>query len=344
MNRENLVKTLELLQPALAKDDTVPIFQCFTLNEGSVCAYNDSLGIVGPLEDTQHTPSGIALHGSTLYGLLSSSRSEEVLFSTLDDQIAITAGKTVSKLPHYDESQFIFEIPEDRWNASTPCDQEFIQALNICLDTVSKDTTQAALNGVTIEGGSMFSCDGDALTSIEVKSLEIGKSRAMLQTEFCDAVLRLCTTLGTDEGTLSFSDEWMRFQYEEWAIYGRVLQIPDPIDFKSEIKKTLKGKKVEYRSLPDNFKGSLIRARVLADPESKKTKLTIKSNNLEVFTETHMGEVKDTMAFGHADVVADVNAAYLQRALKYCDQIAIFDNCVLFRGAPNVLQLISNMG
>ena len=340
MNRAELVNTLDLLRPALASDNTVPIFQCFVFAGDKIYAYNDSLGIVGP--SGKGFPTQAAFHGATFYGLLSSSSAEDVSFKLDGDQAVFTLGKTVSKLPFHDQSQFIFEVPEDSWEFELNCNAGFVEALGICLDTVSKDSTQAALNGVTIAGNHMFSCDGDALTQIGIT--DIGKNRAMLQTEFCNTVLNLCNVFDFDHGVISISSDWMRFQCEDWSVYGRVLQIADPIDFAGEVKKTLKGKKVEYKSLPDGFKGTLVRARVLADPESKKTRLTVKNNILEVFTETHMGEVKDEMPFTHADVVADVNAAYLQRALKYCDQVAIFDNCVLFRRDPKLVQLISNMG
>jgi hypothetical protein len=82
----------------------------------------------------------------------------------------------------------------------------------------------------------------------------------------------------------------------------------------------------------------------LADPESQKTTITITKNEMKLTTSTHMGTVKDSLPFNHGDVTAEVNAAYLQRAIRHCDQMAILENCCLFQKTPNVLQIVSNMG
>src|SRR5882762_6009979 len=77
MNRAELVKTLELVKPALAVTNMIPIFQCFTFTGGFVSACNDTVAIFGPAD----TKESFGIHGNTLLGLLSNSQAETLSLS-----------------------------------------------------------------------------------------------------------------------------------------------------------------------------------------------------------------------------------------------------------------------
>lgn len=338
MNRAELVSTLELVKPALAATNMIPIFQCFNFMEGSVSAYNDTIAIVGPSEFEW----SCGIHGNTLLGLLSNSKSDDLDISLERDTAIIKIGKTVSKLPFQSEDSFIFSSPDDKWDFKIPFTESFANSLSMCLETVSTDETQPKLHGVTIKKDRMFSCNGDTITSVKLK--DNIKTQVLLPTPFCSAVLKLWNTLSMTKGSIQFSDEWIFAHLGEWAVYGRVLEITDPIDFEALIKKTIKSN-VPVQAVPSNLSEALSRARVLSDPESQKTIATVEKGKLTLLTETHMGEIKDILILkGHQDVTAHINAAHLQRALQYCDQIAIHENCVVLEQTPDVLQLVSNMG
>lgn len=338
MNRAELVKTLELVKPALESKNLVPIFQCFTFVPGSVSAYNDTIAIMGPceLEET------CGIHGNTLLGMLSNHSAEEVSIE-LDAQNAIvTAGKSVIKIPFEPEENFLFVEPDNKWSFKVPFTQSFYEAMELCLETVSSDETQPALHGITYEGGNFYSCNGDTITRAQVKVKTT--KRYLMPTPFCEAVTRLWSSLGITKGQLQFNDEWVYANFEDWAVYGRVLEVKDPIDFDALIKRTVKAK-VPTLAAPEGFAEALSRARVLADPESQKTRLTVAKGKIKLLTETQMGEVADELPFkGHPDIVANVNAAYIHKALQRCDQIAIHDNCTVLEKGDDVLLLVSNMG
>lgn len=338
MNRAELVKTLELVKPALATTNMVPIFQCFNFNEGSVSAYNDTIAIVGPSEFEW----ACGIHGATLLGLISNSKVDDLDINLDRDTAIIKLGKTVSKLPSQSYEDFIFEIPDDKWDFKIPFTEGFANALSMCLETVSTDETQPKLHGISIKGDRMFSCNGDTITRVQLKNGV--KSQVLMPTPFCSAVLKLWSSLSMTKGTIQFNDEWIFANLGEWAVYGRVLEIADPIDFEALIKRTIKSD-VSVQAVPANLSEALSRARVLSDPESQMTKVSIEKGKLTLLTETHMGEIKDLLVLkGHPDVGANINAAHLQRALQYCDQIAFHENCVVLEQAPDVLQLVSNMG
>lgn len=337
MNRAELVKTLELVKPALATNAVVPIFQCFNFCNHTVSAYDDQVAIVGPAETDEH----FGIHGNTLLGLLSNSKAENAELELKDNTAIIKLGKTISKLPYQDEDSFIFRTPAVTWVSGMPFTDSLAEAITMCLETVSNDSTQAALLGITFDKDKMYSCNGDALTRIQLKKKIY--ERALMPTAFCTAVLRLWAALEVTTGTLHFCDEWVHAKFGDWSVYGRVLEISKPIDFEKLIKNNLKTQ-TPTQPLPAEFSEALSRARVLADPESQKTTITIAKGKLQMLTDTHMGEVKDDLIMkGHPDIQANVNASYLQRAIQYCDQIAFLDSCTLLEKSPDVLQIISNM-
>lgn len=338
MNRSELVKTLELIKPALATKNLVPIFQCFNFTPGSVTAYNDTVAITGPCE----LEESCGISGITLLGILSSMSAEEVTIELAEQNAILTAGKSVTKMPFEPEDNFLFKEPTGKWTGKIPFTQSLFEAMEMCLETVSVDETQVALHGITLGSNNLYSCNGDTITRARIK--EGSKTRVLMPTPFCEAVVKLWSSLKMTKGTLQFNEEWVFANFEDWAVYGRVLEVQSPIDFEALIKRTVKTK-TPAQTVPEEFLEALSRARVLADPESAKTQITVAKNKLRMHTQTHMGEVRDEMIFkGHPDIVADVNSAYIHRALQRCDQMAIHDNCIVLEKGDDVLLLVSNMG
>lgn len=337
MNRSELVKTLELIKPALSADNMVPVFQCFAFSKGTVLAYNDNLGIVGPCE----FEGGCAIHGNTLLGLLSNSKAEELEIELKGSTATVTCGKTISKLPYHTDEDTIFETPADAWDFQIPFNSSMFEAFQICLETVSSDQTQAALLGITVEGNQLYSCNSDALTRIQMKKGS-GKNRILMPTAFCSAVLKLWSSLDMVRGTLKFNDEWIFADFDIWSVYGRVLKIDDPINFDALIKKTVKTEPAFF-DLPKGFTEALSRARVFADPESAKTSISLSKGKLQLFTETPMGDVRDDLILkGHPDINASVNASHIQGAVNHCDKIAFLENCTVLKKNDDVFMLVSN--
>lgn len=336
MKRKELVQTLELIKPALSKLDVIPMLQNFCFADKTVFASDDTLAIVGPTECEDE----FAVHGASLYGLLSSSSAEEVNLK-LDGSTAIfKCGKSNSKLPFSPREDFIFSEPSDKWD-SVKVTISLIEGIKVCLETVSSDLTQRAFNGITIDRDTLYSSNGDALTRIKLK--QAIKSRYLMPTAFCQAMVRTWEALGLAVGTLNFSDKWCYADFDDWRIYGQMLEVDAPPDFDGVIKKSTKGK-ITTQELPSGFEEALARARVLADPESQKTQLSVEGGKMSLLTETHMGEVHDALVMkGHPDVQANINASYIASAIKVCDRVSFNDRCAVLQKGNDVLMLVSNM-
>lgn len=336
MKREQLVQTLELLKHALAKDDTIPVFQCFVFDDGTISAYNDTVGIIAPV-DTNET---FAVHGKTFLGIVSNSSAEEVSVNLSNQTADFKLGKTEMTLPFIPKEDFIFEAPT-AGTSMFPFTVSSCNAMKLCLDTVSKDETQRALQGITIVKDKMYSCDGDTLTRVQLPNGP--KGTIFLPTAFCEAVVNVWDALGMAKGKLGYNDEWCVADFEDWEIWGRIPQIENKIDFEKEIKKTIK-KEIEYQPVPAGLSDALKRAGVIAGAESAKTVIAIAKGKMALSTQTHMGEVDDVLAIkGHKEVTATISAEHLARAIVNCDRFEVHDNCILLEKEPDVFMLVSNM-
>ncbi len=171
MNRAELVQKLELVGRALASHDLIPIFKCFVFDGETVYAYDDAVAIVAKCE----MPGMFAVDGGTLLGLLKNTQSEEVNFSIAGQEVTIKGGRSVFKLPYQTKEQFLFERPTGG-DLKLGVTSAFMEGLEACLRTSSKDTAQTALIGVLMNNQNMYSCDGDALTKFVVPELpDIGQ-------------------------------------------------------------------------------------------------------------------------------------------------------------------------
>lgn len=344
MKRKELVTTLELLKPALADTNMVPVYQCFMFSGENVAATNDQIAISARCKGLKES---FAANGNTLLGLLQNSRAEDVKFNLEAHDVHITAARSVFKLPYFKQDEFLFKEPViKQFETVLPIDAELLGGLEACLLTVSKDNTQPALMGITIhEGNTLFSCDGDAVTRSKQRVKANGTPDRLLPTLFCETVVKLLMATDAKRGDFCISAEWAMATIDtEYRVYGRIAKIDKPLDHGELIQATLKNKNVRCVDLPKGFDRALSRARVVADPDSAKTVLTVEGNKLKLTTETSMGVVRDIVAIdGHQDVKAYVSAALVQRAISLCDQIAILENCTCYRHGNDLFQLLSNM-
>ncbi len=333
MNRKELVEKLELVSRALADNDIIPIFKCFCFDGQTVKSYNDALAIIAPCKMQEK----FCVNGQVLLGLLSNSHTENVEFLIEDRDLTVKTGRSTFKLPWFPREDFLFKKPDDT-NFVCNITKDFLAGLSACLMTSSKDISQAAFMGVCLQGESLYSTDGDAITRYG-KPNKDGAGN-MLPNSFCETLVKL-----GHEGMLSTNREWVKAKLNDGLIvYGRLIAVDTPIDYEMWIKKTLPSEKL-YVGMPKGLDRALSRARVIADPESAKTVLTIRSGRINLVTETSMGVVRDNVLWdGIHDMEANISAELMQRCISLCNEIIIFPNCCCFRNGDKLFILTSNMG
>ncbi len=363
MERKDLLDILDKVKPALSTKPLIPIFQTFCFTGETVYAYNDVLGIIAPCE----VDLKIGIPGDTLLGLLSNSRGKNITFEIDEkkNETIVKTGGSKIKLPYFEETEFLFEEPEDDWETVLDLDDEVLDAFSCCLITVSEDTTQQAFMGVTIFNDSknhefcFYSCDGDCLTRYIVLTADkatIDKDKGgrtyIVPTEFCQAVLRLITMLGleTEEGeplgTLSINDDWACADFETGhKIYGRIIEKDKPTDFEKMFDDSFP-ESANFIDIPKDIALALTRATVVVDRNTLRTQLTMEGKKLKLYTESSTGTIRDSLKLNddYEETDVYVNAALVERAVGLCDQFAVCETCTAYKKEDYLLQIIGNLG
>ncbi len=348
MNRQELVNKLELVYPEVADTNLVPVFTCFMFRAKSIAAYNDSLGII--------FKGGIgtdpfAVGGKVLLELLRNTRAEEVTFQVTEQDVVVKTGKSVVRLPYFKQDEFLFNEPKEVYNEALEITPDLLKGIEICLTTSSKDMSQPAIMGVCFNFDlsiKLFSCDGDAITRVNVNPSSgrtLSKAVHTVPNAFCEALLKIAKESETYLGDLELSQNWAKATLLNGiTIYGRMIVNDKPLDHAELIKRGMVGKQA-FVGVPLGLNEALTRARVLADPESGKTVMTVENGKLRLVTTTHMGDLKDELAIkGHDDVEALVHASLVQRSLEVCDKISIQEGVTAYQLDDTVLIVVGNIG
>ncbi|HET9285656.1 MAG TPA: hypothetical protein VFR24_27200 [Candidatus Angelobacter sp.] len=340
MNRKELVKKLELLKPALSEELSA-IFGCYVFKENALYGWNgSSLAIVAPFE-WDGTP--FAVNGKAVLGLLQNCSFEDVDFTFTKTEVEIEAGKSQFKLPILGKDAFIFDEPEVPETVSFDVGEQTAELIEICRSTSATDHTLPALMGICfdLKNGYIYSSEGDVITRAELGGNK--KGIYTVPNLFIDAFIKIRDDLENKVCTLAFTDEWVCADFEDsYTVYGRTIK--STVDFAKLIDKTLKGKEIEYTDLPEGFGEALARARVLTDAESKPTFLGVEGGKLLITAESSYGELYDELPFkGHEDLeTTSVHAQLVERALKFCDRIALLPNCTCYSNGTTIFHLIGN--
>ncbi len=348
MNRADLVKRLELVQEGLAKDDLVGLYGCFVFRPKSIMAYNGQVGVIskGGLGTTP-----FATMGRPLLGLLQNSAAEELNYQVNDHDVVLVAGKSNVALPLIEADLNLIEEPKGEWTATLGLDQDLLRGIEICLTTVSRDQAQPAIMGVCINldlkpsGVTLYSCDGDAITRFAPESGTSGRGVYTLPNAFCDTLLKVCRETGSSDGMIELSRDWAKATLESgYVVYGLLIANDNPLDHAKQIADSMKGK-VPFVPVPLGLNEALARARVLADPETGKTELTVAHGKLMLRTTTSLGDLQDELNIkGHPDVQALTHASLVQRGISICDEISIRENVTAYQGQRGLLQVVGNIG
>ena len=348
MQRDELVKALGHIYPALANNDRIPALLNFCFNGKQVMAYDSMLGIIAPCE----TEDTFSVHGKTLLGLLSNSHSEEADFSMESEQdILVKSGKSRFHLPYWPIEDFLWKEPDEKWVLQFKMDDGFAAGLEACLMTTSVDLTQQKLLGIAfVPNGqtmALYSCNSDALTRFQtsIKKAAV-KIDDLIPKTFCESLLRIRRETEAKTTTVKISKDWICGHFDNgYRVYGNLQTVEGGlVDYEALIDKTLKGSPA-YAKVPKELAGALARARVVADIENSKTIMTIGQGKLKLHTETkYSGLVEDTIPWpDKSQVTADVAAMYVQQAIGVCDSMTITERCTAYK-KDDIFILVSNMG
>lgn len=335
-NRDALLKTANLVRPALSTQSFIPALTHIRFADGFATAYNDvmAIGVKTDVDLEQCVP------GELFIRALSSFNTESIVADTVDDTtLLITAGRSKLKLPVLPVDKFPFEPPKGKPSVVELTDP-ILQALNRCLFSVGTDPTHPAQMGVTlqVEGGKAvaYSTDNFTISRAATKS-EIklpGDAPIILPTAFCEQLLAMAKAFPEEDLDLHIYPGalFVKFGKKAWLLTKTVVDL-EPLDFEKIVGKhfDLKGLKAELQAIPDTFDSAWNRALLVLSTEADKaTKVTLAKESAALHSRSEMGEATDTLLLQGLDPMEFyVDPTLVVRAAKTCGAVAFYKRALV---------------
>ena len=349
MLRKDLLDKLQIVAPALANNDLVPVLSHFWFTGSQVLAYNDQIAISVPCK----TDFKGAVPGAIFISLLKNSKAKEVELSLNDNELLIKAASSRFKLPILPPKDFVFEIPALKTVSPIPM-KGFIDGIKGCLRSVSTDTSTADQLGITLIPNDgkllqLFSTNSATISTTNVAMpSKLPFKRAVLSGLFCQQMVNIAAS--GKEAKIEIDQEHSLFTCGGIALYGRPINIEKPIPFVETVQAELpKNYQKALVSIPSKMKLMLERAIIVTDSpvEQTTTAISVKEGKMRFTSKSGRGEVTDTILVepGQKDVVMNIHCRHIKAGYGAFDKMLVTESCFLMtQGDGGSLYLIAAVG
>ncbi|MFA5525881.1 MAG: hypothetical protein WC992_03560 [Acholeplasmataceae bacterium] len=160
IEKERLIKALEIVKPGLSNKDMIEQATSFAFMGGRVVTYNDEISISHPVEDLDITG---AVKAEELYQLLGKIKQKDVTFEVDEHEVRITAGKARAGITLQQEIRLpLDEIGEiGKWKRVP---KNLKEAMKFAMFSCSKDMSRPVLTCLHVTSTYVESCDNLRLT------------------------------------------------------------------------------------------------------------------------------------------------------------------------------------
>jgi DNA polymerase III sliding clamp (beta) subunit (PCNA family) len=158
LERAKLVESLEKVSPVLGSGDLVPAFKCFQFHGKDILATDGVMVIVTPFKE--EVGLHCAVPGVQFLDLLRSLKGKEVILEHQDGKVLVKSSRGAIKGTFSTVEKIDFPTwPKCEMVGSESGFSEFIEGINFCRYSVSKDETTGVLCGVHIGGNRVYGTD-----------------------------------------------------------------------------------------------------------------------------------------------------------------------------------------
>lgn len=284
LNREELLKTLTLAKPALAKKEFILQATHFIFQGDYIATYNDSICIIAPFK----TNFKCSVNGDEFYKALESISEEIVDISLTDNQILIKSKKTKAGLSTLvDDQEKVDNLIEDLKNRTSEkkfwkkLPGDFINGIFLCMFNASKDMTTGVRCCVAVRGNEIYSTDNLRISKYTLSS----KMDEML------IPARDAVELSKYEVTrYGKSDNWLHFITDDEVMFSCRTMIGDyPFD---SLSRFFKKEPNNVMTLPKDLQDVMKAAAVFAAGDvdvAKMVEIKIEGNTIHCKSEKERG-------------------------------------------------------
>lgn len=349
IDRKELLTVLEIVKPALARNDQVEAYSHIWFSGTAVSAYDDAigLGITAPLK----TEFKGGIRGTVLLGVLSNSGAKDVDFSQGDSEsLKITAGRSRFETPCLPLEQQLWKFSKGKGAKTFTLTDEMASVLKRTLIATGADLSMPETLGITMLGGKktlyFYATDTKSVARGIVDKpdgwdLPEGE-RIIVPSTFLDQLLKLSAPevlVATDCITASSGGV---------TIYSKLLQSEKPLDFLNVCKRHLPNDYVNMSfPIPGNMANAIERVLVVMKAPGQFLAVDMVKDTLSMTVgEQHAyGELHETFAIKDKTLEANimVDPSLIKRGLDVCIEMVIGEKAIVMIGEADgdFLYLIS---
>lgn len=347
MKRTDLVECVDLVGPAVASHNIIPILSHIWFTKTGVMAYNDTIAISTQLQ----TDLECAIQGTAFTDLVKTlHRNEVTLTQENNGNARLKSGGVNVLFPTMPASSFIFEMPKS--NGAMHLPEVFLEGIELCLHSAGDDPGKPEQLGVTLVKANdkflaMFGTNDQTLTYVPVslKTLFPIKDRITLSTEFCKQAIRLSKG---KKGQVEVTSDYALLTLPNVTLLGKLVECDRPVEFHKIVNQNVPTNIKDVAiPIPSRLKEMILRATIISDVPSERgnhTAITIQDGRLKMRTKSQQrGEITDSVLLknSHPDVELKLDCRHIKSGLDTFDKMLITDKCMILTNAKNAIHMIA---
>ena len=349
INRDALIKTINLARPALAKHDYIPALTHLMFAEGFVSAYNGNQALQ-IAHDTRALNMNLCLPGDQLAMVLSTFNAQKVMLQTgEDDTVTVVSGRGRVKIKALPAATFPLTMPKASAGDRVVLTDDLLEGFRRCLMAVGNNPRNPASMGVTLSDSAdgkaiLYSTDG-ATISRYASSAKIslpGDAPQVVPTFFCEQMVALAKAFPkADAALFLFPGALMAVFSEDDVVKARVfssvLEDLASLDFETIVAKHVKlaGLSDKVETIPTGFDSAMARAALaMATKTDKTTRMTPTNAGVKLLSVGDTSEAEDSITM---ESPPDGEPFYIDpmlvlRAIKECSHFYMGNRAMTFAG------------
>lgn len=327
MNKEQLLKALEIVKPGLANREIIEQSTSFAFMEGRVVTYNDEISLSHPVEVVELKG---AVQADELYQFLRKVKADKdgnIVLEQEKNEIRITSGRAKAglslqakiRLPldEIDDIDTWYELPED-----------FLTALKFAAGACDRGTSNPKLTCVHVNAeGYVEGCNNIRFVRYTVNEDGFPMDTFLVPAQSAMEVLKIKPL------SIAKSESWVHFRNEEDTVMScRIFEdtYPDATDI-------LKAEGITI-SLPKTMGEILERAAVFSKRESildEEVSVMLKKNRIHIHSQSETGWFKEdaNMRFSEDPVSFSIVPSLLKDILSETQSCEVAEDRLIFQGA-----------
>lgn len=339
IERVELVRILNAVKPGLAAKEVFDQATHFIFSGSAVMTYNEKICVQVPLT----TPFRCSVAADAMLKVLSRAKKDKDLEVWLHEGNLCFKGKQTNlKLPTETQSKGALEMIEaigqqNLVEEMIPVPSDFIQGLDLCRFSCSKDDTSDNFHCVCIKENKLQSCDEWRLSQFIMESE---------MTEPGEQVLLPAATikelLDYQVHEFAIREGWMHLLCDDGAVFSAVTSSGEFQDIEDAIESQEEGNVLK---LPKELTEVLDDAALMAEgakSAEKEVRITIKDGKLECFSSSKdLGELTKTIEMDTTEEAEfTINPYFLKEVMKHLQKIELNSSVAMFK-TENFIHIIS---